>query len=145
MHSSDMTRFFPKVPKYNSEGLQWRQKTLSKQVPAADFMETDCRFVDKDSLIDFEEHAKDIRNKALHFGFIKVWEKGMPLQCPTCLILLEAGELVVVPSQGSAVAFHPACFVCTTCRDPLVDLVHCCEVDGKVYCVRHYSETHRKR
>ncbi|GIY18274.1 testin [Caerostris darwini] len=69
----------------------------------------------------------------------------MPLQCPTCLILLEAGELVVVPSQGSAVAFHPACFICTTCRDPLVELVHCCEVDGKVYCARHYSETHRKR
>ncbi|GIY18272.1 four and a half LIM domains protein 3 [Caerostris darwini] len=61
-----------KVPKYNSEGLQWCQKTLSKQVPAADFMESDCRFVDKDSLIDFEEHAKDIRNKALHFGFVKV-------------------------------------------------------------------------
>ncbi|GFQ92758.1 protein espinas [Trichonephila clavata] len=143
----DYFRNFPKekTPEHNSEGLQWRLKQILRQIPETDVSMPACRFVDSESYQEFEAYMEDMKNKIIHFGFVKVWEKGMPLQCPTCLILLESGELVVSPALVSAMVYHPACFVCTKCKDPLVDLIHCFEVDGKIYCIRHYSETQKKR
>ncbi|GFU29598.1 four and a half LIM domains protein 1 [Nephila pilipes] len=134
-----------KVPEHNSEGFQWRLKQILKQIPETDISESACRFLEAESLPAFEAYIDEMKNKIIHFGFVKVWEKGMPLQCPTCLMLLENDELVVTPALVSAMVYHPACFICTECKDPLIDLIHCFEVDGKIYCIRHYSETQKQR
>ncbi|KAF8793287.1 prickle-like protein 1 [Argiope bruennichi] len=133
------------VPKHNSEGLQWHLKTLMKQIPETDVSPSACRFVEPENFPDLEEFIENIRKKTMYFGYVQPRTEKMPMQCPTCLILLEVDELVVVPALQSSLAYHPACFICSTCREHLVDLVHCFEVDGKIYCVRHYSDALRKR
>ncbi|GBL76302.1 Four and a half LIM domains protein 3 [Araneus ventricosus] len=133
------------VPKHSSEGLQWHLKTLMKQIPETDISASACRFIDPENLPNFEEFVEDIRKEKIHFGYVKPRTEEMPFQCPTCLILLEVNELVVVPAKKSSLAYHPACFICSICKEHLVDLVNCFEVDGKIYCVRHYSETLFKR
>ena len=36
--------------------------------------------------------------------------------------------------------WHPTCFICSVCKELLVDLIYC-RKDGKLFCLRHYSET----
>ena len=40
--------------------------------------------------------------------------------------------------------WHPACFVCVTCEELLVDLTYC-QHGRKLYCERHYAELIRPR
>lgn len=45
---------------------------------------------------------------------------------------------------GLGACWHPQCFVCTTCRELLVDLIYFYHA-GKVYCGRHHAECLRPR
>lgn len=51
---------------------------------------------------------------------------------------------VVAPKFGEDVAWHPACFICTECREMLVDLTYCV-YDDLLYCERHYAEQLKPR
>lgn len=44
----------------------------------------------------------------------------------------------------SSRVWHPACFKCKQCKEPLVDLAHCVH-DGAIYCERHYAELLKPR
>lgn len=45
---------------------------------------------------------------------------------------------------GHAVCWHPACFVCSVCKELLVDLIYFYQ-DGKIYCGRHHAERLKPR
>lgn len=45
---------------------------------------------------------------------------------------------------GLGACWHPQCFVCSTCRELLVDLIYFYHA-GKVYCGRHHAERLRPR
>ena len=51
---------------------------------------------------------------------------------------------VMAPKFGENVAWHPACFQCTTCTEQLVDLTYCVHED-QLYCERHYAEQLKPR
>lgn len=51
---------------------------------------------------------------------------------------------MIAPKFGEDVAWHPACFVCTDCREMLVDLTYCVH-DDLLYCERHYAEQLKPR
>lgn len=51
---------------------------------------------------------------------------------------------VFSPKLGDQFCWHPACFVCHTCHQPLVDLIYF-HRDGKIYCGRHHAEFFRPR
>lgn len=55
------------------------------------------------------------------------------------------GDIAVFASRaGLGVCWHPQCFVCSTCRELLVDLIYFYHA-GKVYCGRHHAERLRPR
>lgn len=50
----------------------------------------------------------------------------------------------MAPKFGENVAWHPACFQCTTCAELLVDLTYCVH-EEQLYCERHYAEQLKPR
>lgn len=40
--------------------------------------------------------------------------------------------------------WHPACFVCCTCQELLVDMIYFWK-KGKMYCGRHYGDSEKPR
>jgi len=76
--------------------------------------------------------------------------KGMKMlfwiqECPRCREIVRVGTLgVFAPKFGDGVAWHPSCFMCTTCDELLVDLTYC-NFDDVLYCERHYAEQIRPR
>ncbi|XP_067015125.2 uncharacterized protein Tes [Anabrus simplex] len=62
------------------------------------------------------------------------------LDCPECNEAICAGEVAVFAERaGNETAWHPQCFVCSTCKELLVDLIYFYH-KGKVYCGRHFAE-----
>ncbi|XP_049941525.1 testin isoform X4 [Schistocerca serialis cubense] len=60
--------------------------------------------------------------------------------CKECKGAIQAGDVAVFADRaGQDVAWHPSCFVCTTCKELLVDLIYFFN-KGQVYCGRHYAE-----
>ena len=65
--------------------------------------------------------------------------------CFNCGGEIEKGEQVVYATKLSPeICWHPACFVCVTCEELLVDLTYC-QHGRKLYCERHYAELIRPR
>ncbi|XP_050442097.1 testin isoform X2 [Adelges cooleyi] len=67
--------------------------------------------------------------------------EGRQLFCKQCNDNVYPGQVAVLAERtGKDVLWHPSCFVCTTCKELLVDLVYFFHQDN-VYCGRHYAET----
>ncbi|XP_062441960.1 LIM and cysteine-rich domains protein 1 isoform X1 [Rhea pennata] len=67
-------------------------------------------------------------------GRCEVCKQAVPADCP----------VVYADRAGYARQWHPACFVCCKCSEPLVDLIYFWE-NGAVWCGRHYCESLRPR
>uniref|UniRef100_A0AC11D1Y7 LIM and cysteine rich domains 1 n=1 Tax=Ovis aries TaxID=9940 RepID=A0AC11D1Y7_SHEEP len=67
------------------------------------------------------------------------------LVCELCKGVAPADSPVVYSDRaGYSKQWHPACFVCTKCSEPLVDLIYFWK-DGAPWCGRHYCESLRPR
>uniref|UniRef100_A0A8C3SDP2 LIM zinc-binding domain-containing protein n=1 Tax=Chelydra serpentina TaxID=8475 RepID=A0A8C3SDP2_CHESE len=65
--------------------------------------------------------------------------------CEKCDRRLNTGDLGVFASRlGDRPCWHPSCFVCHSCHQPLVDLIYFHQ-EGKIYCGRHHAEFFRPR
>ena len=65
--------------------------------------------------------------------------------CELCRGVAPAESPVVYSDRaGYSKQWHPACFVCTKCSEPLVDLIYFWK-DGAPWCGRHYCESLRPR
>ena len=59
--------------------------------------------------------------------------------------MISGGDTAVFVSRcGPDRFWHPACFLCTTCGELLVDLIYFYK-DGQLYCGRHHAELIRPR
>ncbi|NWH92072.1 LMCD1 protein, partial [Aegithalos caudatus] len=69
----------------------------------------------------------------------------VPQRCDSCQQPLP-GEFPVVYADraGYSRQWHPACFVCCRCAEPLVDLIYFWK-GGAAWCGRHYCESLRPR
>ncbi|KAF9799738.1 hypothetical protein SFRURICE_005031, partial [Spodoptera frugiperda] len=62
-----------------------------------------------------------------------------------CEESMSAGDMCVSAARaGPSARWHPACFVCSSCQELLVDLVYFWK-DGRLYCGRHHAETLKPR
>uniref|UniRef100_A0A8C8RMY8 Prickle-like protein 4 n=1 Tax=Pelusios castaneus TaxID=367368 RepID=A0A8C8RMY8_9SAUR len=60
--------------------------------------------------------------------------------CEKCGRRLNSGDLGVFASRlGDQFCWHPSCFVCHFCHQPLADLIYFHQA-GKIYCGRHHAE-----
>uniref|UniRef100_UPI003AADA9D2 testin n=1 Tax=Centroberyx gerrardi TaxID=166262 RepID=UPI003AADA9D2 len=75
-------------------------------------------------------------------------QAGLPLQafsCHHCQQPMRQGEPAVYAERaGYDKLWHPACFVCCTCSELLVDMIYFWK-KGKLYCGRHYGDSERPR
>ena len=56
-----------------------------------------------------------------------------------------SGDIAVNASRfGTNVCWHPSCFICSTCKELLVDLIYF-HREGRLYCGRHHAETLKPR
>lgn len=58
---------------------------------------------------------------------------------------MRLGEPAVYAERaGYDKMWHPACFVCCTCNELLVDMIYFWK-KGKLYCGRHYGDSEKPR
>ncbi|XP_037088264.1 four and a half LIM domains protein 3-like, partial [Pollicipes pollicipes] len=65
-------------------------------------------------------------------------------QLPEADVVPTGGRLAVTAAGLSADAWHPGCFTCGSCREPLADLIFC-RYRGQPLCVRHFGEKLKDR
>ncbi|KAJ6654103.1 hypothetical protein lerEdw1_007467 [Lerista edwardsae] len=56
----------------------------------------------------------------------------------------EGDPAVYAERAGYDKLWHPVCFVCSTCRELLVDMIYFWK-NGKLYCGRHYCDSEKPR
>lgn len=75
-------------------------------------------------------------------------QAGLPQQtftCRHCQQQMNKGEPAVYAERaGYDKLWHPACFVCCTCKELLVDMIYFWK-KGKLYCGRHYGDSEKPR
>ncbi|XP_054588723.1 testin isoform X2 [Nothobranchius furzeri] len=73
---------------------------------------------------------------------------GLPLKnfsCHHCKKPMQLGEPAVYAERaGYDKLWHPACFVCCTCKELLVDMIYFWKKDS-MYCGRHYGDSEKPR
>ncbi|XP_016425184.1 testin-like [Sinocyclocheilus rhinocerous] len=65
--------------------------------------------------------------------------------CHRCQLPMKKGEPAVYAERaGYDKLWHPACFVCCTCTELLVDMIYFWK-KGQLYCGRHYGDSEKPR
>ncbi|NXD75218.1 LMCD1 protein, partial [Halcyon senegalensis] len=78
-------------------------------------------------------------------GALEPVPAGGPYRCEACKQAVPGDCPVVYADRaGYARQWHPACFVCCRCSEPLVDLIYFWK-SGAAWCGRHYCESLRPR
>ncbi|XP_063403214.1 prickle planar cell polarity protein 3-like isoform X3 [Mytilus trossulus] len=133
-----------KIPRIGSAGERYRDLQLIRQLPKQDLAHVHCRMIHNDIEIKEYNIFRELRDSiALDIGFVK--ESEHETSCYHCHGEIQGEDLVVfAPKFGKDVCWHPACFVCTTCEELLVDLVYGCHAK-QLLCERHYAEKIRPR
>jgi hypothetical protein len=92
-------------------------------------------------MLDIHERYKPLLT-ILHFFFSGVVNPSISRErdCHECKNEIGDGSMAVfAENAGSSVAWHPQCFSCHACKEPLVDLIYFYSSEN-VYCGRHYAE-----
>ncbi|XP_039293877.1 prickle planar cell polarity protein 3 isoform X6 [Nilaparvata lugens] len=132
-----------KVPKVGSPGEQYRRRQIMLQLPKQDLALAYCKHLDSAHHSSFQDFINARNEIALDIAYVK--EAPTALRCPECSEMLKEDDVgVLAPKLGSQVMWHPACFVCSTCKQLLVDLTYCAH-DQALYCERHYAEQLKPR
>ncbi|CAG0880763.1 unnamed protein product [Darwinula stevensoni] len=133
-----------KIPRLGTEGERYRDRQVVYQLPRQDMCLAYTRHVEAEHRRSFEDFVKARNEIASDFAIVK---HPIPTstKCPECGEIVKAGTLgVIAPKFGESVAWHPSCFVCSVCKELLVDLAYCL-YDDHIYCERHYAEQLRPR
>uniref|UniRef100_A0A7E4UY03 Four and a half LIM domains protein 2 n=1 Tax=Panagrellus redivivus TaxID=6233 RepID=A0A7E4UY03_PANRE len=133
------------IPRLNSLGEKYREKQLMIQLPRQDLSIAYCKHLRTPVERRIYEEFVNARNEiSLDIGFVC---PSLPksAECKKCRGVLEKGDIAVTASKmGEDAVWHPACFICATCEQLLVDLTYCARED-KIFCERHYAELHKPR
>ncbi|XP_066481745.1 prickle-like protein 4 isoform X1 [Tiliqua scincoides] len=125
---------------------QLRIKALLQQLPPQDCDERYCPSIGEEERKQLRKFAVRRQQESLGQGVMcPVPSAPQGYICKRCGKRMNGGEQgVFAPKLGDQSCWHPACFVCHTCHQPLVDLIYFHQ-DGKIYCGRHHAEFFRPR
>ncbi|MGH0133167.1 UNVERIFIED_CONTAM: hypothetical protein FKN15_013632 [Acipenser sinensis] len=135
-----------KVPYVNSPGEKYRIKQLLYQLPPHDNEVRYCQSLSEEEKKELQMFSTQRKKEALGRGTIKLLPRAlMHTVCEQCGQNINGGEIAVFASRaGPQLCWHPACFVCSTCNEHLVDLIYFYQ-DGKIHCGRHHAELLKPR
>ncbi|XP_030417307.1 prickle-like protein 4 isoform X3 [Gopherus evgoodei] len=122
---------------------QLRIKSLLQQLPPQDCNDRYCPGLGEEERRQLQAFSARRRQESLGQGFACLVPSAC--LCEKCGRRLNTGDLGVFASRlGDRSCWHPSCFVCHSCHQPLVDLIYFHQ-DGKIYCGRHHAEFFRPR
>nr|AHY88470.1 pk [Terebratalia transversa] len=135
-----------KVPYINSLGEKYRIKQLLQQLPPHDNEIRYCNSLSEAERHELRLFSSQRKKEALGRGSVRPLPLTMQGSvCKHCAKGISSGEIAVFASRGGHdVCWHPACFVCFTCSELLVDLIYFYR-EGHIYCGRHHAETLKPR
>ncbi|KAG5677372.1 hypothetical protein PVAND_007136 [Polypedilum vanderplanki] len=132
-----------KVPYVNSVGERYRVKQLLQQLPPHDNSVRYCHSLTEEERKELQLFSTQRKRDALGRGTVK--QLAVNQQCEGCNDVMMSGDIAVYASRlGTNVCWHPSCFICTVCKELLVDLIYF-HREGKLYCGRHHAETLKPR
>lgn len=122
-----------------------RVKALLQQLPPQDCDERYCPGLAEEERKQLRAFSARRRREALGQG----QECPVPgpchgCPCKECGRRLNKGDPGISASRLGDHFWHPSCFSCHFCRQPLVDLIYF-QQDGRIYCGRHHAELFRPR
>ncbi|XP_072124211.1 prickle-like protein 1b isoform X2 [Mobula birostris] len=135
-----------KIPYVNSPGEKHRIKQLLYQLPPHDNEMRYCQSLSEEEKKELQLFSVQRKKEALGRGAIRQLPRSlMHVVCEQCKEKINGGEIAIFVSRaGSTVCWHPACFICSTCQELLVDLIYFYQ-DGKIHCGRHHAELVKPR
>ncbi|NWJ11311.1 PRIC2 protein, partial [Crypturellus undulatus] len=122
-----------------------RAKALLQQLPPQDCDERYCPGLAEEEREQLQAFSARRRREALGQGLacpVPGPCHGCP--CRKCGQRLNQGDPGVSASRLGGHLWHPSCFCCHFCHQPLVDLIYF-QQDGRIYCGRHHAELFRPR
>ncbi|KAM6151839.1 prickle planar cell polarity protein 3 [Rhynchocyon petersi] len=135
-----------KIPYVNSSGEKYRIKQLLHQLPPHDSEAQYCTALEEEEKKELRAFSQQRKRENLGCGTVRIFPVTITgAICEECGKQIGGGDIAVFASRaGLGACWHPQCFVCTTCRELLVDLIYFYHA-GKVYCGRHHAECLRPR
>uniref|UniRef100_A0A8D0GCM8 LIM and cysteine rich domains 1 n=1 Tax=Sphenodon punctatus TaxID=8508 RepID=A0A8D0GCM8_SPHPU len=157
-------------PVAGTEGAYYRRRRLIRQLPIYDQDPSHCHGISEDEVKLMEDFVKQYKSEALGVGEVALPGQGGSSKeeekqqdkmvaskatlssngtlsdcCALCKKVLPTDIPVVYADRaGYDHQWHPGCFVCSRCSEPLVDLIYFWN-NGAVWCGRHYCESTRPR
>nr|AJV21312.1 limpet [Terebratalia transversa] len=133
------------VPKIGSLGAKYRDHQLIVQLPlqdlSFDYTNSLGSSAEKKNFLSFLEFRDE---SSMDIGYVQDCI-SQDMVCRKCDGEIEMGDMAVfAPKADNNACWHPACFMCNTCDELLVDLVYA-QKDGELYCERHFAELFRPR
>ncbi|KAF7658581.1 hypothetical protein LDENG_00010600 [Lucifuga dentata] len=135
-----------KVPYVNSPGEKHRIRQLLYQLPPHDNEIRYCHSLTEEEKRELHMFSAQRKREALGRGTPKILPQALQhTRCENCGGGISGGEMAIFASRaGPGPCWHPACFVCSTCQELLVDLIYFYQ-NGKIHCGRHHAELLKPR
>ncbi|KAJ7317498.1 hypothetical protein JRQ81_003660 [Phrynocephalus forsythii] len=135
-----------KVPYVNSPGERYRIRQLLHQLPPHDSEAQYCSSLEEEEAKELKLFSQQRKRENLGRGTVRLFPVTITgAICEQCGKQICGGDIAVFASRaGHGACWHPQCFVCTTCRELLVDLIYFYQ-EGKIYCGRHHAERLKPR
>ncbi|XP_067347029.1 prickle-like protein 1b isoform X2 [Channa argus] len=135
-----------KVPYVNSPGEKHRIRQLLYQLPPHDNEVRYCHTLTEEEKRELQMFSAQRKREALGRGTPKILPRALQhTRCENCSGGINGGEMAIFASRaGPSPCWHPACFVCATCQELLVDLIYFYQ-NGKILCGRHHAELLKPR
>uniref|UniRef100_A0A3Q3JQU1 Testin n=1 Tax=Monopterus albus TaxID=43700 RepID=A0A3Q3JQU1_MONAL len=159
-----------KRPVTGTEGAAYRRQQMARQLPEHDQDPSKCHELNPDEVKQMQQYVRRYKDEALGVGDVMLPEEMALVQaggqggpggvgvppgaggagfgpgfCHHCQQPMRLGEPAVYAERaGYDRLWHPACFVCCTCNELLVDMIYFWKKD-KMYCGRHYGDSEKPR
>ncbi|XP_068034632.1 prickle planar cell polarity protein 3-like [Anomalospiza imberbis] len=132
-----------------SPGERHRLRELLRQLPPHDLEPEFCHDLDEVERREMKLFAQRRKRENLGQGSVR----PLPLTsvgavCQQCGGAVQGGTLAVFAARaGLGLCWHPRCFRCQRCQQPLVDLVYFCPggAGGRLLCGRDHGDSVRHR
>ncbi|XP_053687192.1 protein prickle-like [Sabethes cyaneus] len=132
-----------KVPYVNSIGERHRVRQLLQQLPPHDNEVRYCHSLTDEERKELKLFSAQRKREALGRGTVKQLTTNQI--CDGCGECVSSGDMGVYASRfDPGTCWHPACFVCSVCKELLVDLIYF-HRETRLYCGRHHAETLKPR
>ncbi|KAM4652277.1 LIM and cysteine-rich domains protein 1 [Discoglossus pictus] len=157
-------------PVAGTAGAHYRRVQLSRQLPVYDHDSEHCKGLAQQERLAMEDFVKRYKEQALGVAEValpcsikqqQAEKDGSKTKesngtqgeavgkteylCDLCQQQMPSdAPAVYAERSGYDKQWHPACFVCCQCREPLVNLIYFWK-NNHLWCGRHYCESERRR